>query len=272
MVTRRGAAFRLAEQVAARTPLLAPHRVSRPVFIVGAPRSGTTLLSRLLDRHADLAVYPTEATPWWHPRMFPADRPPLRIPAQWRDPDRWLENWRANWTWMDEQRLKAVLATFLGVSEGRTLVNRNPEIAHLLPELLAMFPDARIIHMVRDGREEVASHVPKSCADAGVPPTDEAYEAHARFWTATVRRVHADSRRTGLVDRAGLAQVNYEDLCHDTRAELSAIASWLGISDLFDLSGFEPIPHLGNIGWEALDERLRSRLELLLAPGFAAMA
>lgn len=271
MATRRGTAFRLAEEVASRVPLLAPHRVTRPVFVVGAPRSGTTLVNRLLARHPELAVYPTEAAAWWHPRMYPADQPPLRIPPQWRDPDRWVANWRANWTWMDEQRLKAVLATFALASEGRTLVNKNPEVAHLLPELLAMFPDARVIHVVRDGRGELTSHVLKSCADAGLEPTDEIYETHARFWTSTVRRVRADARATGLVDRGGLAEVHYEDLCLDVEAELTALAGWLGITDRFDLRGFEEVSGRGNARFDALDDRLRSRLELLLAPGFAAI-
>ena len=118
--------------------------VVRPIFVVGAFRSGTTLLSDCLNQHPDVVYCLFEMSPQWrdlagielgHGVNRSADCPPLSerdAPADLRE------------------RVRDGFAEILawqGGCEGQRLLNKAPHFSNKLPFLRAVFPDARPVRI-----------------------------------------------------------------------------------------------------------------------------
>jgi hypothetical protein len=96
-------------------------------------------------------------------------------------------------------------------------VERTPAHALHLDLIGAVFPDAWVLHIVRDGRDVARSLVSQSWG-----PTSVA-EAAAE-WDETVRA----ARRAGR-DLHRYREVRYEDLVQDPASNLAAVLRWLGL-------------------------------------------
>ena len=89
-------------------------------------------------------------------------------------------------------------------------VEQTPELAHLVGALPLAYPEARVVHIVRDGRDVVCSLLEKTLAsDASRRSADDAgvaYGAYARFWVEPERRdefeAASDARRAAWVWRS----------------------------------------------------------------------
>ncbi len=133
----------------------------RLVFVAGSPRSGTTFLGSALGSlpgFVDLGeVAPLKAAvPELHGKDSAAEI--RRI--------------------LDRVRR-------LGLVTGLRAVEQTPEISFVLSSALAAYPDARAVHIIRDGRDVVCSLLERGWLDAGREDADNArlpYGARARFW------------------------------------------------------------------------------------------
>jgi hypothetical protein len=125
---------------AAWKPLAAPPAEQSPVFVVGFPRSGTTLLEQMLDAHPDFCsmdergyVYQLIERMGHAGQRYPGDL--------------------ANLTQTDADQLRQVygglVAHTLPDLGQRRLVDKNPLNMLCLPMILRLFPEARIILCVR---------------------------------------------------------------------------------------------------------------------------
>ncbi|HEY5913742.1 MAG TPA: sulfotransferase [Verrucomicrobiae bacterium] len=128
----------------------AQHKVA---VLTGFPRSGTTLLEQVLDAHPQLvssdereafgrdifpAIWRSERTPW--PTAAALDEaPPERLIAQ-----------RARYLGYMEAALNEPIGA-------RMHLDKNPTMTLVLPGLLRLFPEARIIIALRDPRDVVLS-------------------------------------------------------------------------------------------------------------------
>jgi Sulfotransferase family len=161
----------------------------RLVFVVGSPRSGTTFLAGAIGSvpgFVDLGeVAPVKAS----------------VPELTG-----LEQHEA------ARRLRRILAVArrVGLVGSVRAVEQTPELAHLVDVLPLAYPEARIVHIVRDGRDVVSSLLDKpwlrpeqmESDDAGV-----AYGAYARFWVEPERR--AEFEETSDARRAAWAWRRY---------------------------------------------------------------
>jgi hypothetical protein len=142
-----------------------------PFFIVGCPRSGTTLLSRILDRHSRIAV--SEETIY-----YPLFRDNLHRYGDLRRPSnvrRLIDDLRGMIRLQgvdppsadDLQKdliaptFEGVLATYLHLyarDRGKSRAGEKTARHHAyLGEILEKFPDSPVIFLVRDPRDTVAS-------------------------------------------------------------------------------------------------------------------
>ncbi|MCE3247245.1 MAG: hypothetical protein K0R41_1070 [Geminicoccaceae bacterium] len=123
----------------------------RPVFIVGCGRSGTTALGELLGRHPLLAYLNEPRDIWLHePRT-----------------DIWSAQARARGgrlrlTGSDVQpaaaaRIRRAFAAEVRLQRAERLVEKLPINAFRIDYVAVMFPDARFVHLIRNGLEVAAS-------------------------------------------------------------------------------------------------------------------
>src|SRR5688572_9323693 len=136
----------------------------RLVFVVGSPRSGTTFLAGAigsLPGFVDLGdVPPLKAAV---PELV--DLPPTEA----------------------ARRLRRTLAVArrVGLVGAVRAVEQTPELAHLVDVVHRAYPEARIVHIVRDGRDVACSLLEKRWLRPRETRSDDAgiaYGAYARFW------------------------------------------------------------------------------------------
>ena len=153
----------------------------RLVFVVGSPRSGTTFLAQAigsLPGFVDLGeVAPLKA------RAAELAALPLQEAAR---------------------RLRRLLAISrrVGLVGSVRGVEQTPEVAFLVEVVALAYPDARIVHAVRDGRDVVCSLLEQgwlSSARGGKDDAGVAFGTYPRFWVEDERRAEftsvSDARR-----------------------------------------------------------------------------
>jgi hypothetical protein len=96
--------------------------------------------------------------------------------------------------------------------------DKTPLYLRHLDELAAVWPEARFVVLVRDGRDVALSLL-------GVPFGPNNVWAAARFWADGIRRGQDAEQR--FPDR--VATVRYEDLCADPAAEARRLCAFLGL-------------------------------------------
>ncbi|HET6623280.1 MAG TPA: sulfotransferase [Gaiellaceae bacterium] len=190
----------------------------RLVFVVGSPRSGTTFLADAigsLPGFVDLGeVPPLKAAV---PELVDLPAPEAA------------------------RRLRRILAVArrVGLVGAVRAVEQTPELAHLVDVVQDAYPAARIVHIVRDGRDVACSLLEKPWLRPRQTQSDDAglaYGAYARFWVEPDRREEfervSDARRAAWAWRsyvtaarsssAALVEVRYERLA-EAPDEVAAI-------------------------------------------------
>jgi hypothetical protein len=224
--------------------LTSNHWSDAPVFIIGNPRSGTTMLQLMLTCHPQLVV-PTECGFVIHLyatyRDFDGDA--AQREAFVRDVflAKKFELWR-----MDEQQtLQYVtdrqpqtfqqLASSIYEAYGTSFKpsalrwgdKNNYYLQHIL-DLDAIFPKAQFIHIVRDGRDVACSykdmqHFRELKYGPNLP---HRVEEIAQQWQKNVLFVR-DCFAT--IDSARVIEVRYEDLVVEPAQQLSRLCDFLGL-------------------------------------------
>jgi hypothetical protein len=160
----------------------------RLVFVVGSPRSGTTFLAGAIGGVPGF-VDLTEVTP------LKAEIPTLvGLP----------EAEAAARVHAILERVRAL--TFVRGVRG---VEQTPETAFVLAAALRAYPQARAVHVVRDGRDVVCSLLERGWLSAARAGGDDArlpYGAEARFWVRAEERAEfeqaSDAARAAWAWRA----------------------------------------------------------------------
>jgi hypothetical protein len=180
------------------------------VFVVGAPRSGTTLVQRVLANHPSFYSLDAETGLFTLQDVFDEGRKHFGLDARLRE---------------DLMRSSHSLVEFFergaralpGAREGAVFVEKTPQHALRVGYLLGRFRRARIVHVVRDGRDCFCS----SQGHAQVPQRASA-AAFANYWRRCVGAVarHEASPRVFVL--------KYEAFAADPVAELDGLMRFLG--------------------------------------------
>ncbi|MGH2967789.1 MAG: sulfotransferase family protein [Solirubrobacteraceae bacterium] len=209
------------------------------LFVVGCPRSGTTLLQRMLDAHPLLAVSNDPHFIPFAPGVRDGRDPP--VTPELVD---WLLGYRTfGRLGLGEQHVRAAAAdasTYrqfvaalydaFGAERGKPLAGeKTPRYVRYLPLLHALFPGARIVHLLRDGRDVTLSTLEWARPDRG-PGRFRLWSEHPVAVCALSWRWHVT---TGRRDGAGLgglyAEVRYEELVTAPEPALRRIADHLDL-------------------------------------------
>lgn len=211
------------------------------LFLVGCPRSGTTLLQRMLDSHPDLAVAnDSHFIPRAPGPIGPGARPPLTPELV----ERVLRYPRFRRLGLEESVARGAAARvstyedFVGelYSEharlrGKELAGeKTPDYVRYLPFLHALFPDARIIHIIRDGRDVALSTLEWASKEKGPGKfalwREEPVAVCALWWRWQVDTGRREGARVGSEI---YREVRYEDLVADPEGTLRSLAGFLDL-------------------------------------------
>lgn len=182
---------------------------SNLIFMVGSPRSGTTYLQRLLSSHPDVK---SGSESW----LFSYIGPFYRLY------ERQLQNARPDGLgcYLDEEEFYQLRAEILDrlldriteeVGPGQLFLEKSPGHALYLSEIHKALPQARIIHILRDGRDAVASMLAAS-REWGNNWAPRHAGAAAHHWA-----IHVEAAQAGraLFGEEQFLEVRYEDLLSD---------------------------------------------------------
>jgi hypothetical protein len=137
------------------------------VFIVGCLRSGTTLLRRMSDAHPQLAViHETQWLPRWYRRGIGVTRDGFVTPeladrlfefprfTELRIPREAVERLLESNGPLSYARFVSEIFDLYGHAQGKRIVGeKSPGYVRYLPTLHELWPRARVVHLIRDGRD-----------------------------------------------------------------------------------------------------------------------
>jgi Sulfotransferase family len=221
--------LRATKRILPKAPL-SRHRFGRLdnrfVFVVGSPRSGTTFLGSAIGSVPGL-IDLGEVEPL---------KDAIRRIAQ-------LDQAQS----AAEIRRLLTRARRLSLVGGIRPVEQTPEMAHILPAVVEAFPEGRVVHALRDGRDVVCSLLERGWLRAGNTGRDSAgppFGPGARFWVEEERREEfsrvSDARRAAWAWRryvtaarssgVPVTEVRYERMVADPDAVGIELAEALGVS------------------------------------------
>lgn len=267
-------------------------RIDRPVFVVGVDHSGTSILYRMLARHPEFA--------WLSQYSLRDGTIPsrMRIPfGSWinRVGRRWTSfTWKKNerfqllrpqpregvgtWTRLIPRvdgffdasdcteemadRVRTAVATELRAWRRERMLVKIPYLTRSVLLLDHILPDARFIHITRDGKAVALSNRER-LAEEGRDAEDALLKG-ARLWVDTLR--YLERCEEALGER--IHTVRYEALCEDVRGAVFDALRFCGLDP--DAARIPDVPSTldpTNDKWfRRCSERDRLLLDRVLGP------
>lgn len=199
-----------------------------PFFVVGSARSGTTLLRVILNAHPEAAVPPESrfVTELW----TGADDVQVSEFLDRLAAHRQFQGWSLS---VDEVRpelsgrewvpyrdaIRATYTAYMKAQGKSRWGDKTPRYVLKIPFLSELFPDARFVHLVRDGRNVALSY-------AGMPFGPKTAPKVADLWSKRVLAGVRDGRPLG---DARYMELRYEDLVSDPEAHVRKLCDFLGL-------------------------------------------
>jgi hypothetical protein len=209
----------------AQPPSVAPGALepAAPVFVIGSPRSGTTLLRLILDSHPRIScgeethfLRDLEAVVGRHWELVAT----YGLPRDW-----WLD--RLRHLYLDFQ------TEVLTRSGKARWAEKDPTYTLHLAFVEELFPDALYVHLLRDGHDVVASFRDRW-----------GYRSAARAarseWARYVEAARGLGRR---IDGSRFLELRYEQLVAEPEAEARRLFDFLGEEWRPEVLDFDPAGH-----------------------------
>jgi hypothetical protein len=240
---------RVSPRIAATVPAAGGRRQTNPfLFIVGCPRSGTSVLHRMLDAHREIAMLPEIewTSRWYDDRVgLTADgfvTPSLidgllarglgrftPLPMTRAELEEVLESEKP----LPYADLVAMLFDRYGDSQGKRFVGEKTaplDGVQSVGTLHQLWPEAKFVHLVRDGRDVALSAVSwrkaERLASAFATWSTDPIATAAVWWEWQVRVYREAGRAVG----DGLYyELRYESLVHHPAEECAALCAFLGV-------------------------------------------
>ena len=191
-------------------------------FLTGAPRSGTTLLDRVLDSHPQVVssdergMFPR----YIFPSLLPRGGGPRALRADLLDavgPGRLLAQ-RDRYVRYAEEALGEPIGD-------RVHVDKNPSIVRLIPGILRLYPECKLLIALRDPRDVITScfmrHLPLNTVSVSLLTLKRAARRYAEDMDAWLKFRE-------MIPDAWL-EVRYEDTVGDLEGQARRAVAFLGL-------------------------------------------
>lgn len=180
----------------------------RGIFVVGCQRSGTTLLRVILNAHPQLCAGEETAfldemekivgMRWGHLETY--DLPRSEVLARIRD------------------FFLVFHHKYCESSSKRTWVDKSPFYIKQLPFVNELFPECKVIHIIRDGRDVAASYKEKWGS--------KGFFIALKDWVECLRR---GREAAGWLGAGRYLEIRYEDLVVEPREALERVMRFLAL-------------------------------------------
>jgi hypothetical protein len=213
---------------------------STTFFVCGCPKSGTTWVQLLLDRHPEiscageshLVVLLKKFGALIEDHNFHQRRRNTEIFGDIVGYAPFPEIDQADESWLYEGLVERMLEKAVNKKGVRAIGDKTPNVAEHLSWFPDAVPHARFIHVIRDARDVAVSgwhhlHRTAPAADLRQLAAFREYALlSAQLWQVVVLRARAEAARLG--DR--YLEVRYEDLHADPDAALDRLLGFLGVA------------------------------------------
>jgi hypothetical protein len=230
-----------------------------PIFICGYPKAGTTLMLSLLDRHNELLVIPQETKFFskvlrqkgqqnkidfllHHTNLKMLKNDIVRGPSGIKDfskfdysifHGKFYQIWNQS-AKNDKDILETLVEAIAQTVKSKKYigwVEKTPGTEFRLPIIKKWWPDAKILYLVRDPRQNFCSH--KRYQNHKKKPLEISLPRFVDRWKKSFCAIerYLDFNSNGLL-------IRYEDLIEDTNTTMQVVSQFLGIR--FDPVLLEP--------------------------------
>lgn len=197
------------------------------IFLVGAPRSGTTILQSLLAAHPEIISFPESK--FFHYLLYEefATKLPSRLETFFRDEinrPEFLHDFDNSQT--DENKAAWFVRILDGLAvEGNKSIwlEKTPEHIYFIEDIQRLVPDAKFIHILRNGMDTIASLY-------------EATRTFSNLWGGVWDLEHCIERWKDAVlishkyvNESRHMFVKYEELIDNKNLVLAGICDFIGI-------------------------------------------
>ena len=195
-------------------------------FVCGVTRSGTTLLRLMLDAHPEVAI-PGETH--WVPKLIKSMERSKQSPddvadviidhKRWGDFHLDADELRERIRALDRLNAADVIRSFYMLyaeREGKSRYgDKTPGYVQEMPRIQRVLPEARFVHIIRDGRDVSLSHLRMNWGP-------ESYAESARLWRNRIRKAR---KQAPQIDH--YTEIHFEDLVEDTEGVLRRVCDFI---------------------------------------------
>ena len=216
-----------------------------PFFIVGSGRSGSTLLRVILCAHSKITIPPETYF------IMPLLRQlPINAGLNRNQTDQAIDIITTHYRWPDMGMTKGYLVDQLADRESPLLSDitniiyefhlekdnkqiwgdKTPPYISIVPELLELYPDAKIIHLIRDGRDVTRSF-------QGTGWYGPWIKDNTKEWRDAITHYNGYKRSRPDID---IHEIKYENLVMETEKTIRDLCLFLGITFEAGMLDWEP--------------------------------
>lgn len=215
-------------------------RTKNPVFIIGAARSGTTLLRNLLSQVDRFFVSDGENNHLWHPNCYPyiQSRDKEEVPPHWFDVKQFSKKSLELRTEKDSRYIQAYFGAFSFFSGKDYFINKSAMLTQMIPYVDALFPGARYIHIERDIYSVIRSDTERTFRKIRTYADEyerlgylfdyeELLEILTNHVVVQLKAIDTEIANGRLKEGVNYCHIEYETLCEEPERSMKKIFEFL---------------------------------------------
>ena len=219
-----------------------------PVFIIGNPRSGTSLLRLMINAHPIISIPPECGFIIWLKEKYnnlPSNLFLGRIDEfledlfkskkfeTWNLDTKQLKNYILEQKFDTYSNLVSIIYKYYGLSKNKKVAiwgDKNNYYLNHIVELKQLFPDSFFIHIIRDGRDVACSYKKLSetkCTSKYAPNLPTETSKIADEWKTNITNIN---NQFVEFNYEHVIEIRYEDLVLEPKETLVKLCTFIGVN------------------------------------------
>ncbi len=213
----------------------------KPIFIVGCPRSGTTILATILNSHPEIATatethffnyishekkYDWKNFTEAHFELFLDESRIVDFYTLLKiTKDELRESFKktklsSNPDNNKKQIFNILIETLLEKKAKKFFCEKTPQHLQNVEKIIELYPKAKIIHLIRDGRDTVNSLIKMPWRPAGLLN-------NSRFWQGYIK---LGKKLEAKLGKDSFVTIKYEDLLKEPETTIKKLCDFLSVT------------------------------------------